>query len=164
MFNNYYLRKRHGHLPMIDEENDYPEVFQESEPKPKEDSTMTTMIQFTKSISAINSMSVGVNVLKAKNAFLRALAIRHLTPADYRREGEIQWKEISENYSPTLVFGNMDFTDLATPATSSRPVPNTPLPIYDIPVTSSPPSSKAITAPPQPPNSKQCPYHLLPLL
>ena len=75
------------------------EVFERKSPN---------LVQFTRSISAINSMSLGVQVLplphppiivfiyknplkvlKAKKAFLKALAVRHLTAEDYRKQGEV---------------------------------------------------------------------------
>ena len=134
--NDFCLFQRLDHLPMIDEESE-----NTKEEERKDRSSTTTMIQFTKSISAINSMSLGLNVLKAKNKFLRALAVRHLTQADYRKEGEIQWENISDTYSPKLTFGNMDFSDLALlpstvipsnstlQLTDSHLLPTKPLPI-----------------------------------
>ena len=115
--NDFIFLQRPDQLPMIDEESE-----STNDEERKDRSSTTTMVQFTRSISAINSMSLGLNVLKAKNKFLRALTVRHLTQADYRKEGEMQWEKITKAYSPKLTFGNMDFSDLAS--TSSTLIPS----------------------------------------
>ena len=98
--------------------------------------TSASMLQFTRSIGALNAMSLGVQVLKAKvsiinilnsirtankfkalfmfqNAFLKALTVKHLTAEDYKCEGEVLWKDISDNFNvDKLIVADMDFTDM----------------------------------------------------
>ena len=98
--------------------------------------TSASMLQFTRSIGALNAMSLGVQVLKAKvsiinilnsirtankfkalfmfqNAFLKALTVKHLTAEDYKCEGEVLWKNISDNFNvDKLIVADMDFTDM----------------------------------------------------
>ena len=113
-------------LASIDEEDgkENDEVF--------ESKASASVLQFTKSISALNAMSLGVQVLKAKvnkeiklensylltfqNAFLKAIHVRHLTAEDYRRAGELLWKDCAENFSTErLIVAEMDFSDLYKP-------------------------------------------------
>ena len=144
------------------------------------------LVQFTRSISAINSMSLGVQVLplphplsivciyknplkvlKAKKAFLKALAVRHLTAEDYRKQGEVtlslvivpqeriilcfclqaRWKEISSDYHPTLLtVAEFDFSNLSEMKSSIqvvRPQESSSL--------SSPPPASPPPPPPPPP-------------
>ena len=70
------------------------------------------MIQFTESISAINSMTASVGLIRAKNAFLRKLSKDVISQEDIQREGEKEWRTIEESYTPILKWNDMDFTDL----------------------------------------------------
>ena len=95
-----------------------------------------------------------VQVLKAKNAFLRALTVRHLTEDDYKKQGEARWTEITSEYETTsLVVGDLDFSNLSlrNRKTSQPPLPNgstfPPLP----PLPPPPPSPNGLSSPPLPP-------------
>ena len=70
------------------------------------------MIQSTESISAINSMSATVGLIRAKNAFLRKLSKDIISQEDIQREGEKEWRIIEESYKPILKWNDVDFTDL----------------------------------------------------
>ena len=95
-----------------------------------------------------------VQVLKAKNAFLRALTVRHLTEDDYKKQGEARWTEITSEYETTsLVVGDLDFSNLSlrNRKGSQPPLPNgstfPPLP----PLPPPPPSPNGLSSPPLPP-------------
>ena len=48
-----------------------------------------------------------------QNAFLKALTVKHLTAEDYKCEGEVLWKNISDNFNvDKLIVADMDFTDM----------------------------------------------------
>ena len=80
------------------------------------------MFAFTRSISALNTMTFSMGVLRAKNAFMKKLSQDHiLTPADYKTEGNKQWKNIAAGHKVTLSFADMDFSDL------QRDEPDTPV-------------------------------------
>ena len=81
-----------------------------------------TMFCFTRSISALNTMTFSMGVLRAKNAFMKKLSQDHmLTPADYKAEGNKQWQDIADGHKVTLIFADMDFSDL------QRDEPDTPV-------------------------------------
>merc|ERR1712179_259874 len=70
------------------------------------------MIQFTESIFVINSMYAGVNVIKAKNAFLKKLNRANISQKEIENEGEKEWRSIEATYKPVLKWKNEDFTAL----------------------------------------------------
>ena len=44
---------------------------------------------------------------------MKAIHVRHLTAEDYRREGELLWKDYAENFTTeSLIVAEMDFSDL----------------------------------------------------
>ena len=48
-----------------------------------------------------------------QNAFLKAIHVRHLTAEDYRREGELLWKDCADNFTTeSLIVAEMDFSDI----------------------------------------------------
>merc|ERR1712168_648175 len=78
-------------------------------------SKSSNMIQFTKSISALNSINVSMGVIRAKNAFMSKLSSNktsHISAADFRKEGEKQWEQVQRNFSSKMVICGIDFTDL----------------------------------------------------
>jgi len=79
------------------------------------------MFCFTRSISALNSMTFSMGVLRAKNAFKKKLSQDPLlTPADYKDAGGKQWKDIANKYKISLSFADMDFSDLQSDEPDTR--------------------------------------------
>merc|ERR1719228_1014107 len=115
------------------------------------------MFCFTRSISALNTMTFSMGVLRAKNAFMKKLSQdRLMTPADYKEAGDRQWEDIAAKHQVCLSLAGMDFSDLKRDQldTSKRRVKNN-LPYSHlqngIPPPPPPPNSGA--PPPPPPNS-----------
>ena len=121
--------------------------------------------------------------MKAKRAFLKALAVRHLTTEDYRKQGEARWTEISSDYQPTsLIVADFDFSHLSErvkksarpvmrqessslsstpPPASPPPPPPPPPPLKNTPSspgppTPPPPPSSIPSSPPPPPPALSC--------
>ena len=122
------------------------------------------MIQFTESISAINSMAASVVVIRAKNAFLRSLNREPITQKDIQNEGEKEWKLIEATYQPVLRWKDKDFTDLNEGMTKPHhdiqktsggpPPPPPPPPIISlneqVPLPPPPPPSNMLSSSPTP--------------
>ena len=118
------------------------------------------LIQFSRSLKAINSLVVGVRVVQAKKAFLSKLskARAPLGEDECKAEGAAQWERIKEASTLSLTFASMDFSDLvlqdetdhqlsATSAVNKEVTPPPPPP----PPPPSPASPSHIPAPPLPP-------------
>ena len=90
---------------------------------------------------------------------MKAIHVRHLTAEDFRREGELLWRDFKENFTTeSLIVAEMDFSDLyksyktkiemtaskSEPASSPAggPPPPPPLP---------PPAMNGSKSPPPPP-------------
>ena len=74
------------------------------------------MFAFTRSISALNSsvgFSVGMGLIKAKNAFKKKLSQEH-SPADYKSFGVKQWDRIAAKSRVLLVLADIDFSDIVS--------------------------------------------------
>ena len=72
------------------------------------------LIQFSRSLKAINSLVVGVRVVQAKKAFLSKLSSLRapLGVEECRMEGAIQWEKIKEASDLSLIVASMNFSDL----------------------------------------------------
>ena len=72
------------------------------------------LIQFSRSLKAINSLVVGVRVVQAKKAFLSKLSSLRapLGVEECKTEGAIQWEKIKEASYLSLIVASMNFSDL----------------------------------------------------
>jgi len=121
------------------------------------------MFCFTRSISALNSMTFSMGVLRAKNAFKKKLSQDHLlTPADYKDAGGKLWKDIANTYKISLSFADMDFSDLekdepdtrkntVLTSTNGTSLPPPPPPLNGTPSIPPPPPTSGNIGPPPPP-------------
>ena len=94
---------------------------------------------------------------------MKAIHVRHLTAEDFRREGELLWRDFKENFTTeSLIVAEMDFSDLyksyktkiemtepksepaSSPAGGPPPPPPLPLPAMN--------GSKSPPPPPPPPS------------
>ena len=90
---------------------------------------------------------------------MKAINVRHLTAEDFKREGELLWRDFEENFTTEgLIVADMDFGDLyksyktkieeeasksePTPISAGGPPPPPPLP---------PPAMNGSKSPPPPP-------------
>ena len=109
--------------------------------------------QFSQSLTAINSLVVGVRVVQAKKAFLSKLSKPRapLGVEECKVEGAIQWEKIKEASTLSLTFASMDFSDLVVPDETD----------YLLSVSAAVnKDGQGVTPPPPPPPSPASPSHV----
>jgi len=121
----------------------------------------TNMFAFTRSLSALNTVSFSMGVIRAKNAFKKKLSQEPvvLTAADYKATGIKQWDAIASTCQIMLTICDMDFSDLkeVDEVDGNKKVLNLSMPKSGPPPPPPPPGMSLPPPPPPPPPGKAVP-------